>query len=266
MDPTSPKNNPSSPLPNSGPSVDPIAPTAKSPVSTPPPMPSNVWSPMEQPQSGGPQPTIIPDGAGPIEPGQFVQSGDDTPISSSQGLNLSSSAGNQPIVPPAQTPDLSPHVDYTDSQLTSSSSKDQLITPPSNSSQGAPEPVLPPQSPLTGNSQPDPTPFTQPSPGSSDSGFSKPPGGGIKKLRLVIIILGIVTLVLIIGAIAWFFFLSKPGNEAAKTENQTQESPAVSQQPIPKRGQGGFDQIQNTATSSGQLQESTAGASGAKTP
>lgn len=259
MDPNAPKSNPSSPLSNAGPSVDPLAPNQNSSFPTPPPMPSNVWSPMDQPQSGGPQPTSVPDGASPIQPGQFVQAGDDTPAPS---------IAPEPISPPMSqsapaasvTP---PPVDYTDSQFSNITAKDQLITPPSSSSQGIPGSV-PPQSPLANNTQPDPTPYTPPTPGSSGDGFSKPPGGGIKNLRVLIIILGIVVLVLIIGAIVWFFFLTKPGGEAAKTENQAQESPAVQQQPIPKRNQGGFDQIQNTATSSGQLQET--GAPGATTP
>lgn len=254
MDPSDPKSNPQNPP------TDPLSPTPGDV-----PAPPNAWSPMEQPQSGGPQPNLTPDGAGPILPGQFVITGEDTPAPAQNTQTQFSDPGNIP--PPAPVPEIntSQNANLINQSPNNLNAQDQLITPPSNQPVSNPDPIPVPQSPASTNSQPDPTPFMPPTNGSSPGSFSKPPGGGIKKLRTVIIVLGIIILLMIAGAIAWFFFFSDSAGQAAKTEDQTQSAPAIEQQPVPKRGEGGFNQIQENSTPSGQLQESTPAVTAAPT-
>lgn len=258
MDPTAPKDNSKNTL------TDPISPTPGE-VPTPP----NAWSPMEQPQSGGPQPNFTPDGAGPILPGQFVITGDGAPTQPQNAQTsspLSASQNSVPLSASPQVPDTTQNTNPISPAINNLTAQDQLMTPPPNPQSPNSDPIPPPQSPATPTSQPDPTPFIPPVTPSSPGGFSKSPGGGIKKLRTVILILGIIILLMIIGAIAWIYFFGNKANQAAKTQNQPQSEPTIEQQPIPKRGNGGFDQIQGNSTPSGQLQESTPAGSVAPTP
>lgn len=263
MDPTAPKDNPQNPP------ADPLSPNSgQTPTPGDSQAPPNAWSPIEQPESGGPQPSLTPDGAGPILPGQFVITGEDTPnqTQNNQATNPHADANKVPLSASAQPVDTAQHMDSVSQSVSNSTAQDQLITPPSNPPTPNPDPLPTPQNPVTSMSQPDPTPFMPPSPGSSQGGFSKPPGGGIKKLRTIILVLGIIILLMIVGAIAWFFFFANQANQAAKTENQNQSEPAIKQQPIPKRGEGGFNELQENSTPSGQLQQSTPAASRAPTP
>lgn len=260
MDPSDPKTPPQNP------STDPLSPnTGQTPIPTPSDSqaPPNAWSPIEQPQSGGPQPALTPDGAGPILPGQFVITGEDTPT---QSQNTQPDPVPSSMPPPAPAPELntSQNSDPINQSINNLTAQDQLITPPSNPLSANSDPLPLSQNPATSTSQPDPTPFIPPGQASSQGGFSKPPGG-IKKLRSIILVLGIIILMMIAGAIAWFFFFGNQENQAAKTENQSPSEPAIEQAPIPKRGDGGFDQIQEDSTPSGQLQ-ATPAASTVPTP
>lgn len=262
MEPTAPKDN------SQNQSTDPQAPPSQATPPSDPSTPANAWSPIEQPQSGGPQPALTPDGAGPILPGQFVITGDDSPnqAQNNQAPTAPPGINKTPLSASAQPVDTSSLMESVSQSISNSTAQDQLITPPSNPAVSNPDPIPVPQNPAAANSQPDPTPFMPPVTGSSSGGFSKPSGGGIKKLRTITIVLGIIILLMIVGAIAWFFFFANPTNQAAKIENQTQSEPAVKQQPIPKRGEGGFDEIQESSTRSGQLQESTPAAPSVPNP
>lgn len=263
MDPTTPRDNSQNPNSPQGPPTSPLTPSESAPISSDTPIPDNAWSPIEQPASGGPKPSFTPDGAGPILPGQFVVSGQDTP---SPPQNIPTPAQTSPVnnsLPPSPlTADAQVNPNPISSSYDNLNVQDQLITPPSV----GPEPVSVPPAPAATSSQPDPTPFAPPINQSAPGGFSKPPGGGIKKVRSLILILGIIVLLVIIGAVAWFFFFSNQANQAASTENQNQFEPTLQQQPIPKRSDGGFNEIQENSTPSSQLQESTPAAPAVPTP
>ncbi len=261
MDPTAPKDNTQNPNSPQGPSTPTLSPSEPDPVSNEPKSPANAWSPMETPASGGPQPSLAHNGADPILPGQFVITGQDSPSPQNAQAPASSSAPNSSMPPPPNlSADAQTNPNPINHSLDNINVQDQLITPPTVG------PAPGPSFPGAPAFQPDPTPFAAPVNPSAPEGFSKPPGGGIKKLRSLILILGIIILLVIIGAIAWFFFFSNQSNEAAKTENQDQSETILEQQPIPKRGEGGFEQIQENATESSQLQQSTPPASAVPIP
>lgn len=263
MDPTAPRDNSQNPNTPQGSSTPP--PTASGPdlMSGETPSPANAWSPIEQPQSGGPQPTLNPDGAGPILPGQFVVSGQNSPSQPQNTQIPQQPTGIDNTKPlPSMQADAQSIPNPINHTLDNINVQDQLITPPAIS----PDPVSVPPGSAAVASQPDPTPYVAPTNQTAPGGFSKPSGGGIKKLRSLILILGIIILLIIIGAIAWFFFFSNQANQAAKTESQDQSAPILEQQPIPKRGDGGFEKIQESATPSGQLQPSTPPAPAVPTP
>jgi len=138
----------------------------------------------------------------PIEPGQFV---------TTQEENAASSTITTPPLPSVPPPP----------------------TPPSNEP-APPAQNFPPKFPVMGE-QPNPTPYAAP----PDQSPAPEEHSQIKKLRLIVIIIGVLILVAAIAAAGWFLVLGKKTpKETVKSETsqpQIEEPP-----PLPKRTRGGF--------------------------
>lgn len=257
MDPTASQNN-NGQNPNNSSPQGPSAPTSSLPQQASP------WSLTPNPPVASPaESQETPSQNNPILPGQYVESQEYIPPQNNTSLQPSPTQDIPRVFPQAQStdPPQSSDLAYTNLPI-----DHQITTPqaPVVGSQPNSQDIPPVQSPLTSGTQPDPTPFVPPNPQSAPQGFSKPPGG-IKNLRVVIIIVGVVALLAIIGVIAWFLFSGSKSNQAAKTQSQQSPEPAISQPPIPARTQGGFSELNSTA-SAVQTQESTPAASGSTKP
>lgn len=257
MDPTAPQNN-NQQNPNNNNPQGPSAPSSSHPQQASP------WSVTPNP------PVVSPEASqetsnqnNPILPGQFVVSQEYTPPQNNPPPQSSLTQNIPQVLPQTQVSDLPP----SDLSNYNQPIDHQITTPqsPVITSQPNPQNNPPIQSPITSGSQPDPTPFVPPNPQSAPQGFSKPPGG-IKNLRVVIIVVGVFILVLIIGAIAWFLLSGNKLNQAAKTQSQLSPEPSISQPPIPVRTKGGFSELYSIFSSGIQPQESTPAASGSTKP
>ncbi len=204
MDPTAPKDNP---------------------TSTPP----NPWAPVSEPTS----PNQVQTQQGPIEPGQFVAVGGNAapPPTTPAASVLPNNPPQEDTLPPlpqmpvAQTPN-GPILGATPPPTTVTP---EPLLPPL--------PAAPPEPPASQAPQPDPTPYTPP-PGSPQ--IQTPPEGAskIKRLRIILIAVGVLILVILIGALLWFFVLKpKPAANGAQTTSSTD---VTEPSPPKKSTQGGF--------------------------
>lgn len=156
----------------------------------------------------------------PIQPGQFVVAGDDGPAS--------------PQVAASSTPP-QPAVSLAGERAPGAEPQILASTPASGAS-----------------TQPDPTPFSQPTPGvppvdsAAQSVGDVPKGGGSKK---ILVLLAVVVLLGIIAAVAYFFVLP----QIQKKEETTATTDIIEQEPspTPTTTDGGFGEIpESTATAS----------------
>lgn len=248
MDPTAPNNN--NPFDHSSPTT---------PSSSPPPPPSGISATIidpndplvNQPNSGASGPVDNQ-----IQPGQYVVAGQDSTVTQPAPLEPQSA----PFATPPPAPAVSPLAGA------------EPIPAPMPTPMPAPnlaQPIVQPQAPaafaqaapLSGatagaaGQQPDPTPYAPPPPGptqqSNDSGSSM-----IKKLRLVAIGLGVIVLLGAIGALLWFFLLSKNNSSPAKVET-TENAPVAEPSPPPKRTGSGFDTLPALKQSTSSALETT---------
>lgn len=257
MDPTAPQNN-NGQNPNNSSPQGPAAPSSSLPQQASP------WSLTNNPPVISPaESQETPNHNNPILPGQYVESQEYIPPQNNPPPQSSLAQNTPQEFPQAQVsdPPLPSDLAYANPPI-----DHQITTPqaPADTFQPNPQDTPLVQSPITSGTQPDPTPFVPPNPGNLPQGFSKPPGG-FKNLRIIIIVVGVVALLIIIGVIAWFLFSGNKKNQAAKTQSQQSPEPAINQQPIPPRTQGGFSELNSTA-SAGQTQESTPAASGSTKP
>jgi len=184
----------------------------------------------------------------PIQPGQYVvaqeeKSQDDQPFASPPPpptepvsvpqAPLADLGQNRDLVTPAtaQDADLSKVINQ---QLAGSSAPSQSVPPPPS-----PPPASPPGAPPPNFQQPDPTPFNAVP---AQNQMSQPPADEPKsKIKILIIIISVLTLIGLTLGLVWFFVLSKRGNEAAKTESTEVQFEEPS--PIPNRETGGFGDL-----------------------
>lgn len=256
MDPTAPQNN-NGQNPNNRSPQGPAVPSSSLPQQASP------WSLIPTPPVISPSESQeTPNQNSPILPGQYVESQEYTPPQNNPPSQSPLAQNTPQVFPQTQAVDPPQSPDFSYNQPIDH----QITTPqaPVVALQPNPQDNPPIQSPITSGTQPDPTPFVPPNSQSAPQGFSKPPGG-IKNLRIVIIIVGVIALLIIIGVIAWFLLSGSKSNQAAKTQSQQSPEPAINQQPIPRRTQGGFSELNSTA-SAGQTQESTPSASGSTKP
>lgn len=101
-----------------------------------------------------------------------------------------------------------------------------------------PPPVVTQQAPSYSENQPNPTPYVPPQ-GQGIPENSSP--SGIRKMRLVIMVAGLLLLIVLIAALAWFLVLSKNHNASQKA--QTEENKIELPTPQPQRTTGGFSEI-----------------------
>lgn len=180
-----------------------------------------------------------PQTSSPIQPGQFVVvEGKDgvfkqPPVPSIQSTPPRTAGPppdlnplpSEPAVPPAPSAP-GPQVNPFSSHLDPSAQSETAASIPSV---GAVNPPI---------SQPDPTPYAPPA---QEAG---PPQGPsvIKKLRIVMIIAGVLILAAGIAAFVWFFVLNKKPGPATKTE--VSEEAQIEEPPqIEKRKSGGFSEL-----------------------
>lgn len=187
------------------------------------------------PNQGTPEPT------NPIEPGQFVVSAEEPVTPQNPPPQVTQQTPAYQVPPESQKLPVSrepqPNIAQNQSQAPAAVPPQPPPSPPSQTP-GAPAPNF---------SQPDPTPFSPPAPaGVNPDGESK-----TGKLKLILIVLGLLVLLATVGGLLWFFVLGKRIQEATKTENP-EDSVAVEEEPSPitKRTTGGF----------GELPSATAGA------
>ena len=185
----------------------------------------------------------------PILPGQYVVAQDEKsqqnqqfapppppptePVSVPQ-TPLADLGHDRDLVTPAtaQDVDLSKAINQ---QLAGPSTPPQSV-PPSPPPSAPPPPAAPPPN----FEQPDPTPFNA-SPAQNQ--MTQPPADGPKsKIKILIIIISVLTLIGLTLGLVWFFVLSKKGNEAAKTESTEVQFEEPS--PIPNRETGGFGDLE----------------------
>lgn len=252
---------------------DPAAPNSLNnptgPVTTEPVSPPASSSPPDPPMEGSPDPdpprpnvsatSIDPNdplasqassnteqGDNVILPGQFVVAGGDTlapqPLAQNpfeNSLKETPTAGGYPPLEPTPVP-LEPGPQLA-AQI-----------PPQPASQNE-------QASTLSATQPDPTPYIPPPPAPGSQPTASAPGSVIGKLRVIAIALGGIVLLGAIAAVAWFFFLGKSPQEAAKTEAQPG---TVVEEPTspPKRTEGGFGTLPAPSQSTGSAQQSTSSA------
>lgn len=147
----------------------------------------------------------------PIQPGQFVTSGEEE-----------SGVFKQPPTPEPQQASLEPPSVNLDTLQPNPEPPTQPVTEPRQfANQPSPTPYVPPAT--SGQ-----TPPSQPS--------------TITKLRIVLVILGFLLIALVLAAGAWFFMFRSTGeieNTAVESENSQVEIPT----PRPARSSGGFSEL-----------------------
>ncbi len=180
-----------------------------------------------------------PNSASPIEPGQFVTTGD---------------GGVFKEPPPPQVPN-------SPAPQTNQPAPSPL--PPPMSAPSAPQPGLqfaqsiPPGTTPQPETQPTPTPYVPPQAANQEPSA---PSSTISKLKKLLIILGFLLLIVLIGALAWFFVLGK--GKLPIGDNKTTQEPSIAPAtqtftPPPVRTTGGFSELppatgEAEATPSGQ--------------
>lgn len=208
--------------------------------------------PAAQPNTNSVNSTILP--------GQFVQIGEDPQVVSTPGINIAIAPAAQikmpesaapvgvmsqsaaPIPPPPSPPSLKPflHLATKTAEVGLTSSNPAPIPPPDPGSISIPSPLPDPASQSVSNQQPDPTPFVAPGQSNIIQTHVQPPepqksSGG----KVVFLSIGVLILVGIVGAIAYFFVFNKRLPLSAKIED-TIKSQLEDLPPLPKRITGGF--------------------------
>lgn len=177
-----------------------------------------------------------PPGPSPIQPGQFVvapPASPDAPASprGERGESLGGPAAD-PDTPPQPPP---PEETPQPPQPASTQRGEFAQTPQEPAPQSEPEPLF-------AQNQPNPTPFVAPTPlPEMAQEKDTPPPSKIQRARKILIIVGILLLVVILGAIVWLFIVGRSREQPAKTQSQevsTGQEPSLA--PIPKRTTGGF--------------------------
>ncbi len=204
----------------------------------------------------------------PIQPGQFVVSGElqAQPQTSSTPLPVdpqpSQPLGNAPQLDPNPKPltdDLGKNLEETVAQATGAAT---IASPQNQPPQSSPLDQLssqPPESaPAPASLQPDPTPFTPP----QDSAAPPLPGpsvaapipgpqpqpqqqdldSGSKIGKAIPIIVGIIALIAIVAAVAWFFILNRQSKEPTTTTEQSPVEAPTSPSPVSKSGFGEIEE------------------------
>lgn len=211
----------------------------------------------------------------PIRPGQFVVAGEPPKNSQASSFKIPQPTSSPPPLPMSPNPTVTPP-----SQNQPASNPDDLLAAIAKENQGkaipsqipsqpqSPPPQLsplpqtsvsPPPSPIINlaqeetavpaqtlppiqNTAPDPTPFVPPQ-AAPPSEQNSP---GMDKIKLILIILGVMVLIALIAFLVWFFVINK-SNKAAKTEND-QDITIDEPSPLPKRTQGGFGTLPQSSS------------------
>lgn len=165
----------------------------------------------------------------PIQPGQFAVAGGDAVFKEPPAP--AGAGQNTPQEPPLTTPPATGNQPQPTSAPPLSPEPQPVTSPP---------PAEPATAQTFSESQPNPTPYVPP-------GTQEPPENsspsGIKKMRMVIIIVGVLLLVVLIGALVWFFVLSKNRQSLSSNKNQNPDATVEAPSPPPLRTSGGFSEI-----------------------
>ena len=218
MDPTAPKDNPTSATPQT---------QGQGPNAAPPAVSTNPWSSQPPPIAEAPPAS---GGTGQIQTGQFVSVGGDTPPPASPAsatlppLPITHPSANGPILGAVPEPNPIP----------------QTPQPPLS-----PLPNTLPAEPEFAPNQPNPTPYAPPP--NTPNAQSSQGGSKLKSLKLIAIIAGILVLVAIIGVLVWFFVINGKSNQAASTQNTGTN--VTEQLPLPKIDKGGFGDLPQATAS-----------------
>lgn len=166
----------------------------------------------------------------PIQPGQFVVASEETLA------NPPSQISNQTQVDSA-TQQNSPDGSITTANQTG---QPDTVNPNSFTASAAQDPNLqfqgpPPPPPAyspPAPGQPDPAPFAQqPSPiGPPPGGMQAPQDSGSNKIKIILIAAGVISLIIIIAVLVWFFVLNKQSTETNSTSTQEVEIPSPATQ------------------------------------
>ena len=167
----------------------------------------------------------------PIQPGQYV-------VASADNLNAPQpqTAVPMPSGPVVENPQVPQNPQMTQSYNQNPAPAKGFTAAayqnPAFQTQVPPQGILP-------QTQPDPTPFTPPGTPVNQVPASPNEGSKFGKIKILGIALGVISLLVIIGALVWFFVLNKETTQQLTTANEEViEEPSPANQPP-----GGFSQL-----------------------
>lgn len=198
-----------------------------------------------------------------ILPGQFIQIGEDPHVELSTSPSIPTapaaqikmpdssapagvgSASAPPIPPPPVAPSAKPflHLASNSAEVGLTSSNPAPIPPPPPTPTQSTINISNPPPQNFSNQQPDPTPFVAPGQSAEFQSHVQPPEPQkSSKGKVIFLSLGVLALVGIVGAVAYFFVFNKNLPLGAKVED-TIKSQLEDLPPLPKRIKGGFADI-----------------------
>lgn len=185
----------------------------------------------------------------PIQPGQFVVAGEDEEVAKNVSSQSPSPESQNPQPQPFSSPQSPQQVPSTLQEPAQAVPGPSVLsplagdTPTSNENSDLPSNFA---SPFSGprNLQPDPTPFVSPQmqpQQTKETGPMLPPSPS-SPIKKIVLIFGVLILIGLITAVAWFFIINKNGKETAQNKD-TQKSQIEEPSPLPKRTSGGFSEL-----------------------